>query len=132
MSQTKVAEAEGLSRRNVSDFLRSNALKSLLGEGYTSTIFERKKSKSSLSLVVGDKVGFYASLQKLPRLTSCGKLRNMDDGSTMASIIDKQLVACPDERTASGVDAILSLTGGDAVSYREVYKSASMLSSTAC
>ena len=53
------------------------------------------------------------------------KLRNMDDGSTMASIIDKQLVACPDERTASGVDAILSLTGGDAVSYREVYKSAS-------
>ena len=53
------------------------------------------------------------------------KLRNMDDGSTMASIIDKQLVACPDERAASGVDAILSLTGGDAVSYREVYKSAS-------
>ncbi|WP_445176358.1 DUF3854 domain-containing protein [Microcoleus sp.] len=53
------------------------------------------------------------------------KLRNMDDGSTMASIIDKQLVACPDERTASGVDTILSLTGGDAVSYREVYKPAS-------
>jgi putative DNA primase/helicase len=53
------------------------------------------------------------------------KLKNMDDGSTMASIIDKQLVACPDERNASGVDAILSLTGGDAVSYREVYKSAS-------
>lgn len=53
------------------------------------------------------------------------KLKNMDDGSTMASIIDKQLVACPDERTASGVDAILSLTGGDAVSYREVYKPAS-------
>ena len=53
------------------------------------------------------------------------KLRNMDDGSTMASIIDKQLVACPDERAATGVDAILSLTGGDAVSYREVYKPAS-------
>ena len=53
------------------------------------------------------------------------KLRNMDDGSTMASIIDKQFVACPDERTALGVDAILSLTGGDAVSYREVYKPAS-------
>ena len=50
------------------------------------------------------------------------KLKNMDDGSTIASIIDKQLVACPDERTASGVDAILSLTGGDAVSYREIYK----------
>ncbi|MEG4294264.1 DUF3854 domain-containing protein [Microcoleus sp. D2B6] len=53
------------------------------------------------------------------------KLRNMSDGSTMASIIDKQLVACPDERTATGVDEILSLTGGDAVSYREVYKPAS-------
>src|SRR4028119_2071428 len=53
------------------------------------------------------------------------KLRNMNDGSTMASIIDKQLVACPDERTATGVDEILSLTGGDSVSYREVYKSAS-------
>ncbi|MEG3960327.1 DUF3854 domain-containing protein, partial [Microcoleus sp. herbarium2] len=53
------------------------------------------------------------------------KLRNMNDGSTMASIIDKQLVACPDERTATGVDEILSLTGGDAVSYREVYKPAS-------
>ena len=53
------------------------------------------------------------------------KLRSMDDGSTMASIIEKQLVACPDERAASGVDAILSMTGGDAVSYREVYKPAS-------
>lgn len=53
------------------------------------------------------------------------KLRSMDDGSTMAGIIDKQLVACPDERAASGVDAILSMTGGDAVSYREVYKPAS-------
>jgi hypothetical protein len=37
---TKVAEAGGLSRRNVSDFLRSNTLKSLLGQGYTSTMFE--------------------------------------------------------------------------------------------
>src|SRR6476469_6387904 len=52
------------------------------------------------------------------------KLKHLDDGSTMASIIDKQLVACPDERTATGVDAILSLTGGDAISYREVYKPA--------
>lgn len=52
------------------------------------------------------------------------KLKHLDDGSTMASIIDKQLVACPDERTATGVDAILSLTGGDAISYREVYRPA--------
>ncbi|MCC3498356.1 MAG: hypothetical protein JGK03_15555 [Microcoleus sp. PH2017_25_DOB_D_A] len=40
MSQTQVVEAAGLSRRNVSDFLRSNAGESLLGEGYTGTIFE--------------------------------------------------------------------------------------------
>ncbi|MEG5182060.1 DUF3854 domain-containing protein, partial [Microcoleus sp. A2-D5] len=53
------------------------------------------------------------------------KLRALDDGSTMASIINKQLVACPDERNASGVEAILSLTGGDAIGYREVYKAAS-------
>src|SRR4028119_1621008 len=42
-SPTKVAEAAGFSRRNVSDFLRSNALKSLLGQGYTSTMFEREE-----------------------------------------------------------------------------------------
>jgi putative DNA primase/helicase len=53
------------------------------------------------------------------------KLRALDDGSTMASIINKQLVSCPDERNASGVEAILSLTGGDAIGYREVYKPAS-------
>ena len=38
MSQTQAAEAVGLSRQNVSDFLRSNAIKILLGEGYTSPI----------------------------------------------------------------------------------------------
>jgi hypothetical protein len=43
MSQTQVAEAAGWVWRNISDFLRSNALKSLLGEGYTSTIFEREE-----------------------------------------------------------------------------------------
>jgi putative DNA primase/helicase len=53
------------------------------------------------------------------------KLKALDDGSTMASIINRQLVSCPDERNASGVDAILSLTGGDAIGYREVYKPAS-------
>ena len=34
MSHTKVAEAAGLSRHNVSDFLLSNALKSLLVKEY--------------------------------------------------------------------------------------------------
>jgi hypothetical protein len=38
MSQAQAAEAVGLSRQNVSDFLRSSAIKSLLGEGYTSPI----------------------------------------------------------------------------------------------
>ena len=38
MSQTGAADAVGLSRQNVSDFLRSNAIKTLLGEGYTSPI----------------------------------------------------------------------------------------------
>ena len=43
MSQTQAAEAVGLSRRNVSDFLRSNTIKALLGEGYTGTILEREE-----------------------------------------------------------------------------------------
>lgn len=38
MSQAGAADAVGLSRQNVSDFLRSNAIKTLLGEGYTSPI----------------------------------------------------------------------------------------------
>lgn len=38
MSQTQAAEYVGLSERNARDFLRSKALKSLLGEGYTSAI----------------------------------------------------------------------------------------------
>jgi hypothetical protein len=38
MSQTQAAEIVGLNRRNVFDFLRSNAIKSLLGEGYTGSI----------------------------------------------------------------------------------------------
>jgi hypothetical protein len=74
MSQTKAAEAAGLSRRNLSDFLLSNALKSLLVKVTRVRFLSAKKSKSSLSLVVGGKVGFCPSLQKLPALTGCGKL----------------------------------------------------------
>ncbi len=40
MSQTQAAETVGLKVQNVSDFLRSKALKSLMGEGYTPQIFE--------------------------------------------------------------------------------------------
>jgi putative DNA primase/helicase len=53
------------------------------------------------------------------------QLDKLKDGSTVASIIDKQLVVFGDERKPVGVDSILSLTGGDAVSYREVYQRAS-------
>ncbi|MFN9763270.1 MAG: hypothetical protein ACK59J_22185 [Pseudanabaena sp.] len=38
MSQTQASEAVGLSCQNVFDFLRSNAIKALLEEGYTSSI----------------------------------------------------------------------------------------------
>lgn len=42
ISQAQVAQAVDLSRRNLSDFLHSNAIKALLGEGYTGTIFALK------------------------------------------------------------------------------------------
>ncbi|MEG4965189.1 DUF3854 domain-containing protein [Microcoleus sp. B6-A1] len=51
-------------------------------------------------------------------------LDNLKDGSTLASIIDKQLVVFGDERKPVGVDSILRLTGGDSVNYREVYQPA--------
>ncbi|MEM1309856.1 MAG: hypothetical protein AAGF98_10280 [Cyanobacteria bacterium P01_H01_bin.153] len=40
MSQASAAKAVGLGRQNVSDFLRSKALKQLLGEGYTGQIVQ--------------------------------------------------------------------------------------------
>lgn len=40
MSQSSAAAAVGLGRQNVSGFLQSNALKRLLGEGYTGQVFE--------------------------------------------------------------------------------------------
>ncbi|MEM9093167.1 MAG: hypothetical protein AAGC93_31125 [Cyanobacteria bacterium P01_F01_bin.53] len=43
MSQADAAAAVELSRRNASDFLRSKAIKSLLGEGYTGTISDREE-----------------------------------------------------------------------------------------
>jgi putative DNA primase/helicase len=56
--------------------------------------------------------------------TAC-QLDKLSDGSTKASIIDKQLVVFPDERKPIGIDSILSLTGGDAITYRELYQKAS-------
>ena len=51
-------------------------------------------------------------------------LDQLKDGSTLASIIDKQLVVFGDERKPVGVDSILRLTGGDNINYREVYRPA--------
>jgi putative DNA primase/helicase len=56
--------------------------------------------------------------------TAC-QLDKLSDGSTKASIIDKQLVVFPDERKPIGIDSILSLTGGDVITYRELYQKAS-------
>ena len=56
--------------------------------------------------------------------TAC-QLDKLSDGSTKASIMDKQLVVFPDERKPVGIDSILSLTGGDAITYRELYQKAS-------
>ncbi|MEG4408941.1 DUF3854 domain-containing protein [Microcoleus sp. MON2_D5] len=52
------------------------------------------------------------------------QLDKLGDGSTKASLIDKQLVVFPDERKPVGIDSILSLTGGDEISYRELYQRA--------
>jgi putative DNA primase/helicase len=52
------------------------------------------------------------------------QLDKLSDGSTKASLMDKQLVVFPDERKPVGIDSILSLTGGDEISYRELYKPA--------
>jgi len=53
------------------------------------------------------------------------QLDKLSDGSTKASLMDKQLVVFPDERKPVGIDSILSLTGGDVISYRELYQKAS-------
>ncbi|MGL4499775.1 MAG: DUF5906 domain-containing protein, partial [Planktothrix sp.] len=52
-------------------------------------------------------------------------LTKLDDDYTIASVIDKQLVICPDEdRKASGFGGLKALTGGDSISYRQIYKKA--------
>lgn len=52
------------------------------------------------------------------------KLANLSKDASVAAIIDKQLVTCPDERRKTGIDDLLALTGGDKVGYRDLYKSA--------
>lgn len=50
-------------------------------------------------------------------------LGKLSDDYTIAKIIDKQLVICPDEDKKNGNHgALKALTGGDNISYREIYK----------
>lgn len=51
-----------------------------------------------------------------------GKLAHLSKETFIASMIDKLLVTFPDERKRTGVDDLLSLTGGDRITYRELYK----------
>lgn len=52
------------------------------------------------------------------------KGKQLDDGSHIARIVEKQLVVLPDQRRQdTPIDWILNLTGNDKISYRDVYKS---------
>jgi putative DNA primase/helicase len=51
------------------------------------------------------------------------KLHKLGEDNVLAAIIDKQLVVCPDEKKAgSDYSGLLSLTGGDSIPYRPIYK----------
>lgn len=64
MSQTIAAECVGLSERNARDFLRSKALKSLLGEGYTPAI-------SSVEIESSDQLRGQSRFNALPLEVVC-------------------------------------------------------------
>lgn len=54
------------------------------------------------------------------------RLSKLNDDNEIAKIIDTQLVICPDEKKQVGdFGGLLSLTGGDPISYRKIYQSAS-------
>ncbi|MCT7964007.1 DUF5906 domain-containing protein [Laspinema sp. D1] len=68
---------------------------------------------------------FVRLLQKIVGKGNFGSatLTKLDQDYTIADIIDKQLVICPDEdRKASGFGGLKALTGGDSISYRQIYK----------
>lgn len=52
------------------------------------------------------------------------KMHRLGEDNVLASIIDKQLVICPDEKKQSSGDnsGVLVLTGGDSIAYRQIYK----------
>ncbi|WDD30133.1 DUF3854 domain-containing protein (plasmid) [Nostoc sp. UHCC 0926] len=54
---------------------------------------------------------------------SSARLPKLGEDYTIANIINYQLVVCPDEKKYVGDwGGLLSLTGGDTISYREIYK----------
>lgn len=59
MSQTQVAECVGLGVQNASDFLRSKAIKTLLGKGYTPQIF-------SIEIESGEQIRGQSRFNALP------------------------------------------------------------------
>ena len=55
--------------------------------------------------------------------TASARLKTLDEAYTLAEIIDKQLVICPDEdKKIGGFGGLKALTGGSAISYRAPYK----------
>ena len=51
------------------------------------------------------------------------KLSKLGDNNVLAQIMEKQLVICPDEKKVNcDLSTLLSLTGGDTISYRQIYK----------
>jgi len=53
------------------------------------------------------------------------RLDKLNDDNEIAKIIDTQLVICPDEKKQVGdFGGLLSLTGGDPISYRKIYQEA--------
>lgn len=53
------------------------------------------------------------------------RLSKLNDDNEIAKIIDTQLVICPDEKKQVGdFSGLLSLTGGDPISYRKIYQEA--------
>ena len=51
------------------------------------------------------------------------KLSKLGDNNVLAQIMSKQLVICPDEKKVNcDLSTLLSLTGGDTISYRPIYQ----------
>jgi putative DNA primase/helicase len=51
------------------------------------------------------------------------KMHRLTEDNVIASIIDKQLVICPDEKKQLGDNSgVLVMTGGDSIGYRQIYK----------